>query len=741
MFDRPEFNTRPTREPQPGDSLGKYKLLTRLDSGGMGDVWKAQAGGTGRLVAIKLLPIEARDSRAAFAEVEETFQLVEGLTHQSICKALELEQDPVFGPYLVLDFVRGMRLDDYARQWRREGKSIGVAEVVAWLEPIAEALDYAHQHEVHRPGGRIDKGVLHRDVKPANIMLKLDSAGQVTGSVLIDYGLAATIRQTISRHTRQTVDLSGTLPYMAPEQVRGLPLGWNARTDQYALAVVAYELLAGSLPLWSEDPQALREAIKTEVPSAIAEFPAGVNAMLARGLAKLPLDRYGSCGELLRELQRVVPRPPEPSPGIGRWLAIAAVCGLLVFLAGWKGNGSRPPASPPAPAATNPAASRRESNRAEGMPTAAGMATETAVPASAPKATVTDTTSARKTTEVQPASTAGGNRPSTQSVTSRKSVPALLQAPFSPAKTKQAQQEWAGYLGVFVEEKDQWGQELVLVPPGEFTMGSMAEHAAAVREYNPQYKEEWLAWEQPARRVRITTAKQYGKFPVTVGQFGAFVKATGYQTEAESSGQGSYVWNGKEWKLDAAQNWRQPGFEQDAAHPVVCVSYNDSRKYVEWLNSQGGEWEYRLLTEAEWEYAARGGTTTWHSGGDDVEGLARIGNVADVTAAKVFPNWEHIASEDGYVYTSPVGRFEPNGFGLYDMLGNVRTWCGDWFGESYYKQGPMEDPQGPESGAGRVIRGASWSGDPSFARCALRFRDSPGLRFNSLGLRLLRVRR
>jgi len=290
-----------------------------------------------------------------------------------------------------------------------------------------------------------------------------------------------------------------------------------------------------------------------------------------------------------------------------------------------------------------------------------------------------------------------------------------------------------------VVEQNRFGQEFVLIPPGEFTMGTTAEQGAAVRKYDSGYKEEWLKWEQPARRVRLTEPWQLEKHLVTVDDFGRFVKATGYQTEAERSGKGSRVWNGKEWVWDSQANWRNPGFEQQGNHPVVCVSHNDGMRYIEWLNREDTGYQYRLPTEAEWEYSARGGTETWHFGGDDPEGLVRIANVADKSYAARYPGWKHVAGDDGFVYTSPVGRFAPNALGLHDMLGNALQWCGDWWDEKYYATGPGVDPQGPAKGVYRVFRGASWFVSPSGARCANRGGDAPGGRVSDLGLRLLRV--
>ena len=136
------------------------------------------------------------------------------------------------------------------------------------------------------------------------------------------------------------------------------------------------------------------------------------------------------------------------------------------------------------------------------------------------------------------------------------------------------------------------GPEMVVVPAGKFIMGSP--------DTEPERSED----ESPQHPVTITRPFGVGRHAITRGQFAAFVNNTGYKTEG-----GAYVWAGCEWKSDPKASWRNPGFPQDDSHPVVCVSWKDAKAFAAWLSSQSGR-DYRLLTEAEWEYAARAGTTT-----------------------------------------------------------------------------------------------------------------------------------
>ena len=172
---------------------------------------------------------------------------------------------------------------------------------------------------------------------------------------------------------------------------------------------------------------------------------------------------------------------------------------------------------------------------------------------------------------------------------------------------------------------------------------------------------------------------------------------------------------------------------------MVNVSWNDAVAFAEWLGKKEGK-TYRLPTEAEWEYACRAGTTTRYFCGDDAEGLAEVGNVADATAREKYPDWKDtIAARDGFVYTAPVGRYRPNAWGLHDMHGNVWEWCWDWYGKDFYKASRVDDPAGPLEAAFRVIRGGSWYHNPRYCRSAGRGRFTPDHRNSHLGFRLALV--
>ncbi|RZI44456.1 formylglycine-generating enzyme family protein [Herbaspirillum sp. HC18] len=295
------------------------------------------------------------------------------------------------------------------------------------------------------------------------------------------------------------------------------------------------------------------------------------------------------------------------------------------------------------------------------------------------------------------------------------------------------------------------GMKFVLVPAGEFMMGSDESPDALAKAY-PQYERsrfEKLGDEAPVHKVRITRAFYLGQHEVTIGQFRRFVETSGYRPESEADGTGGYGYNpdydpAKTVRGDAFEgrnpkySWRNPGFPQDDDHPVVNVTWNDAVAMAKWLSRKEGK-TYRLPTEAEWEYAARAGTRTRYHSGDDPQSLLRVANVFDAAAKKNWEKWAAFAVDgsDGFPFTAPVGSFEPNAFGLFDMHGNVWEWCADWHDEGYYARSPVDDPKGPDSGTVRVRRGGSWHTWPFYARSSYRNWNAPDTRYTLVGMRLV----
>lgn len=273
--------------------------------------------------------------------------------------------------------------------------------------------------------------------------------------------------------------------------------------------------------------------------------------------------------------------------------------------------------------------------------------------------------------------------------------------------------------------------KLVLVPAGEFKMGS------------PDSDREAGLHEQPQHLEKIESPFYIGAYEVTVAQFRQFVSATGYETEAERDGVGGWGFDQSTRRFDRAgtrYTWKDTGFEQKGQHPVVNVSWNDCIAFCEWLSGEDGSRVFRLPTESEWEYSARGGTSSIYSHGDNRRRLVGKENLADQSIVSVLaPEERNIIDQaapwtDRYSFSAAVGSFKPNPFGLYDMHGNATEWVSDWYDEdTYVKAGA----KAPSEGTHKVYRGGSWAYGPANARSASRHRFPPNDRWCHLGFRVV----
>lgn len=176
------------------------------------------------------------------------------------------------------------------------------------------------------------------------------------------------------------------------------------------------------------------------------------------------------------------------------------------------------------------------------------------------------------------------------------------------------------------------------------------------------------------------------------------------------------------------------------SQPIVHVSWNDATAYAQWLSGKGNG-TFRLPTEAEWEYAARAGTTTVRYWGDDPDDACEYANVADRTNKSDWSDRTVVPDcDDGYAVSAPVGSFKPNAFGLYDMMGNVWELCQDWYAKDAYSRHSRQNPLVSEAGSSRVERGGGWCFFPlRDVRSAIRRKGDPGEGYGCIGFRFLRV--
>jgi formylglycine-generating enzyme required for sulfatase activity len=279
--------------------------------------------------------------------------------------------------------------------------------------------------------------------------------------------------------------------------------------------------------------------------------------------------------------------------------------------------------------------------------------------------------------------------------------------------------------------------EVVVMPPGSFMMGSPASEAARGTGEGPQ------------RTVTIAYSFAVGRYEITREQYTQFAREAGQTL----GGGNCWYWSGEDVRHksdDPSRGWHNAGYVQGNDHPVVCVNWHDAKAFTAWLSDKTGK-TYRLLTEAEWEYAARAGSNTPHPWGDDSNDACINANVGDLARDRIVPmgdrrKWavddvKHLTThrcDDGHGYTAPVGRFKANRFGLHDMIGNVWEWTEDCQTDSY--AGAPSDGSAQSSGncTRRMVRGGSWLSNPLPARSAMRRWDSSRNRDDNIGLRVAR---
>lgn len=315
-------------------------------------------------------------------------------------------------------------------------------------------------------------------------------------------------------------------------------------------------------------------------------------------------------------------------------------------------------------------------------------------------------------------------------------APAAPKFPFAAADARRYQQDFAAARRLPVEWTNELGMVFVLTPSGTFLMGSPTDEPG----HNSG------GYDETQHPVTLTQPFYLSKHETTVAQFRRYVEATKYVTDGEKNDGGHAHDALAVWIHRPGTSWRKPGyagpFELKDDQPVVHVSQHDSKQFCRWLQVRSRPPEgfiYDLPTEAQWEWACRAGSGARFSWGPDEDTTGKVVNAGDQSLKRTHPDWPRVVMpmNDGNAFPAPVGSYQPNAFGLHDMLGNVWEFCATRYGP--YPRGPVTDPQDGDPKRGFAVRGGGWSNIPSDVRCASRNADPPHFCHSNLGFRVALV--
>ncbi len=677
------FDSMPTMRPEDirrarqGFSVGetimdRYVVEGELGRGGMGVVYKC-LDKLGKIeVALKALPPELSHDENAMEDIRDNFALVEKLNHPNIANVKQIEHDKTTGTYyLIMELAPGETLRTYMRRKRKERADITAADIIPVLSQVASALDYAHT-----------KKVLHRDVKPENIMI--DKDGEVK---LLDFGLAYKIRTSLSRVSQVMQGTSGTGPYMSPEQWRAKKQG--PASDQYALGVIAYELLSGELPFESSETSVLREAVLNESAEPIESISANEQAAIDKAMSKNAQERYATCGDFIEALSGKMHEEEATKVEAARLAEEAHIVEERRL-------------EEEAHRRTEEA--RRKAQELE----EANVAYEK------------EMEQIRVVREVEEAQ----RKAEAEREIKRRQLNGRKEKEAAGAASATTLARWFWVIVIFIG--------LVC---GKYAWSEYNENKSTVTQVEPYSSRA----RTPSDSKQLTSKTFYVNgvtlemMPIKAGTFmmgsptseqGRYDNETQHRvTLTKDFYIGKYEVTQEQWKAVMGNN---PSSFKGDKRPVENVSWNDAQEFIKKLNQMGvapAGMKFRLPSEAEWEYACRAGTNTRFSFGDSV------------STGKMNYSWL-VTEWNFYGSTKDVGSYAPNAWGLYDMHGNVYEWCEDWYGG--YSGGAETDPKGgPASGDYRVLRGGCWYDYARYCRSASRGGDAPSSRNYYIGFRLV----
>jgi serine/threonine-protein kinase len=672
-----------------GQTLGQYKITGILGEGGMATVYRAIQTSIDREVAIKVIETDLANSDEYVTRFKNEAKTIARLSHAHILKVFDYGQ---FGAtfYLVMELLGGGTLSDIINK----GPML-VADAIELLGLIAGALDFAHK-----------QGVIHRDLKPGNILLDQNGSPFLT-----DFGIAKIaddLNLTQGVHT-QTGVILGTPMYMSPEQWQSKPL--DSRSDLYSFGIIAYQMLVGEAPYRADTPFGLmHKHLYTAFDPASIQRPDVTplaDAVLRKATAKFPQNRFQTAIEFVQALK--IALEGGMLPGIREDWREGGIEGPAVDYDTGRIINIPTPATTPLMKPPSKPMSEADMRQPTAQINVAGERTPTGALPETPLAPTTPHPAA-PTASPLPLILGGGvvvalllavilivprlassPAPTLTPTIAVTQTPAATAIPLTPTPLPFK----AGDI-----RKDTMGMAQVFVPAGCFTMGSEAT--------DPDSRPD----EYPARQVCLTQGFWLDQDEVTNESYQVFINADGYNRREFWSPDG---WD---WKIQNSITGPDTAINFDApTQPRVGVSRHEADAYAKWRSG-------RLPTEAEWEYAARGSATTnrfpW--GEKYIEGYA---NVLD--SARTVNR------------TQPVGNYPRNlsWVGARDMAGNAVEWVIDRYSADYYKSAPSSDPINITGQSSGVVRGGSYVDLPAVSRTTSRNQRALGTRFRNLGFRIV----
>jgi serine/threonine-protein kinase PpkA len=717
-----------------------YRLVRRLGQGGMAVVYLAVQESLDREVAIKVMAPSASADEAQAQRFEHEARIIAKLEHPGIVGIHEVGRTAEGQLYYVMPYLaRG----DLSQRDYRDSE----LRTIELLRSLLDALGYAHA-----------RGIVHRDVKPENVLFNNADRAQLT-----DFGIALSRRGAGARITSDGLAL-GSGGYMSPEQARGEPV--DGRADLYSLGVLTYELLTGELPFKGEDGLALALMHAQDPVPALPPEKAHWQGFIETAMAKSPDRRYRNAQAMTRALEPLTRRlaPPE---GLRAMIAHAFwrrpagqfAVGLLLALAlaamlwTWVrdlGNGvetasvtSNPtpdliPAEAVAPTADETAASvAQQLEQARGYVFAGALI----APAGANAA---ETYLAVR--RADPQNQEAGEALERLMVPLGERVTAAVEA--GQRDVARTRFEEARLLAESAQLGDSaaWGtlaertrQAIVARTerymaaydrsnalswaslPGELgldddSVRALRQRIAALPEAGAVQRDEGgpeLVFVPPeVGGSRVAEPFALMRNEVTRGEYGAFA-AQARRAPTRCRNRLSPL------QLVAKRQWNDPGFEQNGNHPVVCVSFEDARAYAAWLSRRTGH-RYRLPTLQEWRHAAQAGASASCS----------AGNVADRSAG----GNDALDCNDRHRQTAPVRSFAANRLALFDLVGNAGEWtlaCGE-------AGNPLARLLDSQSCPRRAAAGMSWRDGRGATAASHQQMLDPARGYDDVGFRLLR---